>query len=113
MDDKVPKMDEASRCLSLSESGAKKQYKAAKAAVSSHRFQPGLEWDILHADAIILLGMTHALRSVYFVLQVINLTLHRGCAFPQRVLPWIFTMLVSAPPVSFLNPTDLKQIRSQ
>lgn len=43
-------MAEASRCLTLSEAGARKKSKMAREARGSHRFQPGLEWDILQAS---------------------------------------------------------------
>lgn len=55
-------MVEATRCLALSEVGAKKQRSTSSPSSSSSRFTPGLEWDILHADAVVLLGLTHALR---------------------------------------------------
>ncbi|KZT19316.1 hypothetical protein NEOLEDRAFT_1142229 [Neolentinus lepideus HHB14362 ss-1] len=58
-------MSEASRCLTLSESGAKKQIKLGKNSSASGRFLPGLEWELLHADAVILLGLTHALSESY------------------------------------------------
>jgi hypothetical protein len=55
-------MAEASRVLSLSEAGAKKKAKVARESRGTHRFQPGLEWDVLQADAVVLLGLTSALR---------------------------------------------------
>ena len=55
-------MEDATRCLALSEQGAKKHLKLAKALPSGHRFQPGIEWEVLHTDAVVLLGLTHALR---------------------------------------------------
>ncbi|KAH7923486.1 hypothetical protein BV22DRAFT_1196685 [Leucogyrophana mollusca] len=58
-------MTEATRCLTLSEAGARKQMKAAKSAASSTRFQAGLEWEIMHSDAVVLLGLTHALSESY------------------------------------------------
>ncbi|TFK46699.1 hypothetical protein OE88DRAFT_1714935 [Heliocybe sulcata] len=58
-------MAEASRCLAISEAGAKKQIKAAKTSSASGRFPPGLEWELLHADAVILLGLTHVLSESY------------------------------------------------
>ncbi|KAH6902081.1 mitochondrial outer membrane protein IML2 [Coprinopsis sp. MPI-PUGE-AT-0042] len=57
-------MTEASRCLALSETGARKQMKAPKAKAHS-RFPVGLEWEIINADAIVLLGLTHALSETY------------------------------------------------
>jgi hypothetical protein len=59
-------MTEAARCLSLSEAGARKQLKngnGGKAGMAS-RFPAGLEWEILLADAVVMLGLTHALRYV-------------------------------------------------
>jgi hypothetical protein len=57
-------MSEATRCLSLAEAGAKKQMKIAKSAKQAHRFPAGIEWEIVHADAVVLLGLTNALRYV-------------------------------------------------
>lgn len=36
--------------------------KLAKSCKPCHRFSPGVEWEILHTDAVLLLGLTHALR---------------------------------------------------
>ncbi|OCH93858.1 hypothetical protein OBBRIDRAFT_789896 [Obba rivulosa] len=58
-------MAEASRCLALSEAGAKKQLKASKYAQQTTQFPPGTEWELLLADAVILLGLTHALSESY------------------------------------------------
>ncbi|KAI6138074.1 outer membrane protein Iml2/Tetratricopeptide repeat protein 39 [Pisolithus tinctorius] len=58
-------MEDATKCLILAEQGARKHMKLAKSSTSSHRFQPGLEWDVLHTDTIILLGLTHALSESY------------------------------------------------
>ncbi|KAF4615660.1 hypothetical protein D9613_012532 [Agrocybe pediades] len=60
-------MTEASRCLALSEAGTRKQMRAAKPKDILHhsRFHYGLEWEILNADAIVLLGLTHALGESY------------------------------------------------
>jgi hypothetical protein len=55
-------MAEASRCLTAAEAGAKKQAKAMKSAKPTGQFPPGLEWEILLADTVILNGMTSALR---------------------------------------------------
>lgn len=85
-------MVEATRCLTLSEAGAKKKSKTrGSRPTGSHRFQPGLEWDILQADAVILLGLTNALRYVLvLVLKLyITLTIHS-----QRVLYGLPTMHV-------------------
>ncbi|KAJ7290503.1 hypothetical protein C8J57DRAFT_1276000 [Mycena rebaudengoi] len=59
-------MGEATRLLTLSEAGAKKYAKAAPTTgKSGGRFPPGLEWEILNADAVVLLGLTHALSESY------------------------------------------------
>jgi len=57
-------MTEASRCLSLAEAGTRKQMKVPKPADLSYRsrFRYGLEWEILNADAVVLLGLTHAIK---------------------------------------------------
>ena len=55
---------EANRLLALAEAGAKKQARATKAARSGARFPQGIEYELIHADTIILLGLTNAIRSV-------------------------------------------------
>ena len=58
-------MAEASRLLALAEAGMKKQLKLAKyAPAKASQFPPGTEWELLHSDSVILLGLTHALRQV-------------------------------------------------
>ncbi|TDL16298.1 hypothetical protein BD410DRAFT_795499 [Rickenella mellea] len=60
------RMAEATKCLSASEAGAKKELKNVKSTFRSNpRLPPGLDWEILHADAIVLLGLTHALSESY------------------------------------------------
>ncbi|TFK18911.1 hypothetical protein FA15DRAFT_760378 [Coprinopsis marcescibilis] len=60
---------EASRCLALSEAGAKRQIKiqqsSPSASLSTSRFPAGLEWEIVSADAVVLLGLTNALSESY------------------------------------------------
>ncbi|KAF8132977.1 hypothetical protein EV363DRAFT_1327081 [Boletus edulis] len=56
-------MEEAIQCLESSQAGAKKFMKSAKSGKPSHRLTPGIEWEILHTDAILLLGLTRASRS--------------------------------------------------
>ncbi|KZT09584.1 uncharacterized protein LAESUDRAFT_741851 [Laetiporus sulphureus 93-53] len=56
---------EATRCLSASEAGSKRQLKAFKSAKPSAFFPPGTEWELLHSDAVILLGLNHALSESY------------------------------------------------
>ncbi|KAI0822776.1 outer membrane protein Iml2/Tetratricopeptide repeat protein 39 [Trametes gibbosa] len=58
-------MAEASRLLALAEAGAKKQLKLAKSFENTTQFPPGTEWELLHSDAVILLGLTHALSESY------------------------------------------------
>ncbi|KAI0672830.1 outer membrane protein Iml2/Tetratricopeptide repeat protein 39 [Trametes maxima] len=58
-------MAEASRLLALAEAGAKKQLKFAKSSDKATQFPPGTEWELLHSDAVILLGLTHALSESY------------------------------------------------
>ena len=71
-------MTEASRCLTLAEAGTRKQLKATKPeTLYRSRFQHGLEWEVLHADAVVLLGLTHALKFVpdYSILIIIDSSL--------------------------------------
>ncbi|CAL1705498.1 unnamed protein product [Somion occarium] len=56
---------QAAELLALSEAGAKKELKAAKTASSASRFPAGTEWELLHSDAVILHGITHALSESY------------------------------------------------
>ncbi|KAF8993782.1 hypothetical protein BDQ17DRAFT_1431489 [Cyathus striatus] len=55
-------MTEASRCLTLAEAGSKKEMKVSKTHGRPHA---GLEWEIINADAVVLLGLTHALNESY------------------------------------------------
>jgi len=57
-------MAEASRCLALAEAGTRQQMRVVKPQDLDYhsRFHYGLEWEILNADAVVLLGLTHALR---------------------------------------------------
>ena len=57
-------MAEATRCLELSEAGTRQRMRSYKPKDLTHhsRFQYGLEWEILNADAVILLGLTQTLR---------------------------------------------------
>ncbi|KAA1469289.1 hypothetical protein DENSPDRAFT_864071 [Dentipellis sp. KUC8613] len=58
-------MGEASRLLAIAETGAKKQVKLHKASKHVGRFPPGTEWELVHADTVILLGLTNALSESY------------------------------------------------
>jgi hypothetical protein len=55
-------MEDATRCLESSQAGSKKYMKLAKSYKPSHRFSPGIEWEVIHTDTVLLLGLTHALR---------------------------------------------------
>ena len=56
-------MVEANTALNNAEANAKKQLKAAsKTNKDTHRFPPGTLWELMHADCIILVGLTQALR---------------------------------------------------
>ena len=61
-------MAEATRCLELSEAGTRQRMRIPKPRDLVHhgRFPYGLEWEILNADAVILLGLTHTLKYVVF-----------------------------------------------
>ncbi|KAN0076757.1 Outer membrane protein Iml2/Tetratricopeptide repeat protein 39 [Tylopilus felleus] len=58
-------MEDATRCLETSQAEAKKYIKLAKSFKPSHRFTPGTEWEVLHTDVVLLLGLTHALSESY------------------------------------------------
>ncbi|KAI0807804.1 hypothetical protein C8Q74DRAFT_1443558 [Fomes fomentarius] len=58
-------MAEASRLLALSEAGAKKELRLSRYSSQTTQFPPGTEWELLHSDAVILLGLTHALSESY------------------------------------------------
>ena len=58
-------MPQAVEALSRAETSAKSAYKVAKASAPYGRFPPGIEWDIVHADAVVLLGLTQALSESY------------------------------------------------
>ncbi len=56
-------MEEAAKSLTLSEAGSRKQMNTAKSKTNEQ--QPaGIEWEIVNADSIVLLGITHALGCV-------------------------------------------------
>ncbi|EJD00336.1 uncharacterized protein FOMMEDRAFT_159009 [Fomitiporia mediterranea MF3/22] len=59
-------MGEAARCLSESEAGAKKGSRTNKSANGGKSsFPPGIEFEILQADVIVLQGLVHALSESY------------------------------------------------
>lgn len=54
---------EANAALKKAEVHVKKQLKSAsKSNKDTHRFPPGTLWELIHADCIILIGLTQALR---------------------------------------------------
>ncbi|KAF5347916.1 hypothetical protein D9756_010118 [Leucocoprinus leucothites] len=57
-------IEEANRCLTFAEAGTRK-YTNTRQQVENHRFHPGVEWEILNADAVVLLGLCHALSETY------------------------------------------------
>ena len=63
-------MAEATRLLGEAEAVARKQAKAAKSFQPTTRFPAYTEWELIHADATILLGMTHALRYAPYPTQL-------------------------------------------
>ncbi|KIK69622.1 hypothetical protein GYMLUDRAFT_34005 [Collybiopsis luxurians FD-317 M1] len=61
-------MSEASRLLALAETGSKSALKAAakqSKSKASAAFPPGLEYEIVNADATVLIGITHALSESF------------------------------------------------
>lgn len=59
-------MAEATASLQLAEAGAKKQLKlSSKYTKDSTRFPPGTLWELFHADGVILVGLTQALRYTH------------------------------------------------
>ena len=58
-------MANAIKLLADAEAAARKQAKATKGSATNGRFPGGTEWELLHADATILLGLTHALRYAH------------------------------------------------
>ncbi|KAF9651455.1 hypothetical protein BDM02DRAFT_3110516 [Thelephora ganbajun] len=59
-------MVEASAALNNAEAHAKKKHKSAsKTNKDTHRFPPGTLWELMHADCIILVGLTQALSESY------------------------------------------------
>jgi hypothetical protein len=67
------KLAEAAKYLNLAEESSRKLAKATKPRPNSP-FLPGMEMEVLNADAVILLGITHALRFAIgiSVLQLTN-----------------------------------------
>ena len=56
-------MAEANAALNNAEAHAKRQLKSvSKSNQDTHGFPPGTLWELIHADCVILLGLTQALR---------------------------------------------------
>jgi hypothetical protein len=61
-------MAEAKKTLDAAEVATRKQLKASqKSGKSVTRFPPGMEWDVLHADSVILAGLVNALGLIIFL----------------------------------------------
>ncbi|KAJ7184840.1 hypothetical protein C8R46DRAFT_882832 [Mycena filopes] len=58
-------MGEAGKLLTASEAGARKAGGEVRRDDGGGRFTPGTEYEILGADAVVLLGLTHALSESY------------------------------------------------
>ncbi|KAF8498327.1 outer membrane protein Iml2/Tetratricopeptide repeat protein 39 [Gautieria morchelliformis] len=58
-------MAEASRLLTSAEAKARKGAKASKTSPQTRRFVSGLDFEVLQADAVLLLGFTQALSESY------------------------------------------------
>lgn len=63
----VESISEAIEFLNLAQKKAQKEAKAARNDVQtrSRRFPPGLEYDVMHADSVLLLGLAQALSESY------------------------------------------------
>jgi Protein of unknown function (DUF3808) len=67
-------VEEAVKALNEAEAAARSQVKSSKSAKSSTRYPPGTEWEILHADAVVLQGLTNALSETYYGKQLTHHT---------------------------------------
>lgn len=68
-------VEEAVKALNDAEAAARAQVKASKGVkVSATRYPAGTEWEILHADATVLQGLTNALSETYFGASVATCT---------------------------------------
>ncbi|THH16482.1 hypothetical protein EW146_g4161 [Bondarzewia mesenterica] len=83
-------MVEATRLLALAEVGAKKQAKATKSSKNGGRFPQGTEWELIHADAIILLGLTNALSESYMGYLQCLYSLHNAHSKFARLYKIVF-----------------------
>ncbi|KIO27128.1 hypothetical protein M407DRAFT_73614 [Tulasnella calospora MUT 4182] len=58
-------MVDAAKALTDSEASTNQALKASKSHKSLTRFPAGMEWEVLHADTVVLLGLTQALSESY------------------------------------------------
>jgi hypothetical protein len=59
-------VEQAVKALNTAEGAARAKVKSAKAVKSSTSFPAGTEWEILHAVAIVLQGLTQPLNESYY-----------------------------------------------
>lgn len=64
------------KALGAAEAGAKRQAKSSKSGKQTGKYAPGLEWEVVLADTIILNGATNVLRSVNAVITFTHLPLN-------------------------------------
>ncbi|KAF9792188.1 hypothetical protein BJ322DRAFT_19589 [Thelephora terrestris] len=115
-------MAEANAALSNAEAHAKRQLKSAsKANKDTHRFPPGTLWELIHADCIILLGLTQALSESYTgylqCLYSINTAHSKYLKLYKVVFPGgldnYSTPSQSSPPSRSLTPTIIPSTSSR
>lgn len=58
-------MVDAAKALTDAEAATNQALKMVKSNKSNTRFPSGMEWEVLHADTVILLGLTQALSESY------------------------------------------------
>jgi len=80
-------IDEAVKALNEGETAARSRHKLAKAAPSLTKFPAGTEWEILHADALVLQGLTYALSETYYGQQKLSLTVDFMTFLNTRIPP--------------------------
>ena len=89
-------MNQASKYLTLAEAGAREQVRASKNGTSKYKdtsprqFHPGMEWDVLQADSIVLLGLTNALQESYMGFAKCLFVLTHSCYFATPLIATSF-----------------------
>ncbi|KAI6040557.1 hypothetical protein EDC04DRAFT_3140213 [Pisolithus marmoratus] len=58
-------MEAATKCLTLAKRVSRKHMTLAKPSTSGRHSQSGVEWEVLHTDIILILGMTYGLSGSY------------------------------------------------